>query len=50
VELLIWISIIVVTILSTVLALLTSVTKWGDKMVDKYEKDGTLIKKKKSKQ
>lgn len=47
-ELLIWISIIVVTILSTVLALVTSVTKWGDKMVDKYEKDGVTLKKKKT--
>ncbi len=47
-ELLIWISIIVVTIISTILALMTSVTKWGDKMVDKYEKDGTTLKKKKS--
>lgn len=32
----IWIIVIVVCVLGLIFSLLTSVTKWGDKMVDKY--------------
>jgi hypothetical protein len=38
-DLAIWIIVIVVCVLGLVFALLTSVTKWGDKVVDKYVKE-----------
>ena len=38
-DLAIWIIVIVVCVLGLVFALLTSVTKWSDKMVGKYVKE-----------
>jgi hypothetical protein len=45
VETFIWVTVIVICVATVIITMLTSVTKWSNKVVDKYVKEEDITKK-----